>query len=322
MTSILTLVSPAYVVQVSDRRVTLQGGSKEHDPVANKTVVYGARNAIATLGCSGIAYVENIPTDEWIVRALTDIAPDDPVGLGGLRFGWSRGDCMLDQAVHRLMKRLDGRLEPRKYGLIMTVAGWKTIKGRCYRFIDELEWGPAYEKGQRRHSPQSWFWKRDLCLGVIGAHASELLVKNLENCRQRDPSRLDIEQAEHILVQTVREVASRDRTVGQHVLSVILPNPNFGGGIARFIPASDHWAKLVGRDREIILTVAHTPWVVSGDVIYAPSVAVGDQMLELRGYQFLVVGAPAPENGILAISSGLDRQPPPGRPKRERRWSS
>ncbi|QOF73406.1 hypothetical protein IG197_10310 [Aminobacter sp. SR38] len=63
-----TLMSPAYIA--SDRRLTLGNGGKEYYPVANKAVVYRARNAVATRGYSGIAYIEGMPTDDWIVRAL------------------------------------------------------------------------------------------------------------------------------------------------------------------------------------------------------------------------------------------------------------
>jgi hypothetical protein len=67
VTQVLTWGCPNYFVQVSDRLVT--GGSRS-DPCANKTVVYRARDALVSIGYSGIAYVDQTPTDDWIVEHL------------------------------------------------------------------------------------------------------------------------------------------------------------------------------------------------------------------------------------------------------------
>jgi hypothetical protein len=48
MTLILTYASARYVLQVTDRLVT-QGG-KIFDPLANKNLIYVARDAIVTVG--------------------------------------------------------------------------------------------------------------------------------------------------------------------------------------------------------------------------------------------------------------------------------
>jgi hypothetical protein len=68
MTLILTFASPFYVLQVSDRLVTVSG--KEFDAVANKNVIYLARDADATIGYTGRAFVDRVPTDQWIAEKL------------------------------------------------------------------------------------------------------------------------------------------------------------------------------------------------------------------------------------------------------------
>ena len=70
MTLNLTLLTTTYVMQVSDRRLTdlLSGG--EFDAVANKNVVYLARDGIFTICYSGPAYLEGVPTDTWIACKL------------------------------------------------------------------------------------------------------------------------------------------------------------------------------------------------------------------------------------------------------------
>lgn len=68
MTLVLTLVTTRYVVQVADRLVTTDG--KRFDPTSNKSLIYLGRNAIVAIAYSGLAYLEGIPTDEWIAQTL------------------------------------------------------------------------------------------------------------------------------------------------------------------------------------------------------------------------------------------------------------
>jgi len=69
MTLILGQASRDYVLQVTDRLVTK--GNRPFDPLANKNIVYCARNALVAIGFTGIAFLGDIPTDQWIVEQLT-----------------------------------------------------------------------------------------------------------------------------------------------------------------------------------------------------------------------------------------------------------
>lgn len=75
MTLILTHLSAGYpyALQVTDRLVT-KGGSP-FDPLANKNIVYVARNAIVSIAYTGLAYIDGIPTDVWIAERLVGGAP-------------------------------------------------------------------------------------------------------------------------------------------------------------------------------------------------------------------------------------------------------
>jgi len=87
MTQILTAACPNYVVQVSDRLLTKACGAdvREFDPIANKTVVFRARDAIVTIAYSGIAFVGSMPTDDRI--AQTRWGEEPPRGRNGK--GWA-----------------------------------------------------------------------------------------------------------------------------------------------------------------------------------------------------------------------------------------
>lgn len=70
MTIILTAVLPNVVIQASDRLVTLRGDYRVHDTTANKSIVYVGAGCRLAIGYTGLAYINGIPTDEWIVEQL------------------------------------------------------------------------------------------------------------------------------------------------------------------------------------------------------------------------------------------------------------
>src|SRR5215216_6024666 len=89
MTLVLSLAnSRRYVLQVSDRLLTLTGGGQEFDPMSNKSLVYFARDALVVIGYSGLAYIDRTSTDEWIAQVVTDVVfPQTGERRGALRFG-------------------------------------------------------------------------------------------------------------------------------------------------------------------------------------------------------------------------------------------
>ena len=68
VTSVLSLATPAFAVHVADRQLSLAGAS--WDRAANKTVVFGASDAVVVIGYTGVAFVRGKPTDHWIVEKL------------------------------------------------------------------------------------------------------------------------------------------------------------------------------------------------------------------------------------------------------------
>ena len=68
MTQIVSAFLKGLAFQVSDRLVTQ--AHREFDPQYNKTVVFRASDGIVSIGFAGHAYLENLPTDTWIVKTL------------------------------------------------------------------------------------------------------------------------------------------------------------------------------------------------------------------------------------------------------------
>lgn len=101
MTFVLPLATPLYVSQVTDRLVTFAG--KPYDPLANKNVLYCARDGVVAIGYSGAADVDDRPTDEWIARILGRLADDD-IGTVSLRASGVKGLMNLGRSVDLLRR--------------------------------------------------------------------------------------------------------------------------------------------------------------------------------------------------------------------------
>src|SRR5260221_2095551 len=84
MTLILSHLSRAFVLQSSDRLVTRLNPGRApspFDPLANKTILYLARDAIVAMGYTGPAYIGKLTTDDWIVKTLTGVDVTQDFGI-------------------------------------------------------------------------------------------------------------------------------------------------------------------------------------------------------------------------------------------------
>ena len=60
MTLIMTRTSARYSLMVTDRMVTVEGVA--FDPDANKNVLFGDKNGVASVAYTGLAYIGPTPT--------------------------------------------------------------------------------------------------------------------------------------------------------------------------------------------------------------------------------------------------------------------
>ena len=138
MTLVLTLVTTRYVMQVADRLVTTDG--KKFDPASNKSLIYLAKNAIVTIGYSGLAYLDGIPTDEWIAQTLWGKElprRDDGRVAGHVLGGGGRQSIDIGRAIERVRSGSENALRkdrtPLKARFLQIVlAGWQWRRmGSC-----------------------------------------------------------------------------------------------------------------------------------------------------------------------------------------------
>jgi hypothetical protein len=293
--------------------VTIANRKRTHDPLANKTVIYRATDAVVTIGFAGLAYVGDQPTDEWLAELLWG----EPISRGpdgvravDYRFGQSPNRWNIGLAAIRIADAIKSsvtRVQP----LHVTIAGWRWKRRRPHPILVSVckESNSRSVRTERipRHLPRG----TNLRFNAIGVPIERGgLSSRFDRFRERDA--LYAEDAEGVFARFIRDLSAENPAVGVDVLSVALFKPGPGsGGVCLFRTNQTLSARIETPTRTIDFQgVAHTPWIVSSKFLAAPRAIIGRETFDLDGYSLDVVGG-APGGGWLAMSTSLLRPPPP-----------
>lgn len=316
MTLHLTRISRQYTLQVSDRLVS--GGVQ--DPLANKNLIYWARDSIVCIGYTGLAYGlsssdRNIPTDEWIAETLWGKPiPRGPDGVRPVAFAIERICRWLDigQSINLLRDEIQnsvGRLDEshKKHPFELIVAGWQETRRRGLQPVIVQIIKPKGNAPFVIERPQrNWYLGGKIALIIT----PEGYVSGGErtNLREKLPT-ASHDESEKLFVEGIVRVASRKPSVGPHCMSVLLPPLGAAPIRVRFIPNIPHTAIFTSQNQNIKreVPVAFSPWIIGKNMFCAPSVHVGHSSVEMGPFEIIVE---APENGGLWYMGALDRRHP------------
>jgi hypothetical protein len=246
MTQILSLTARGYVLQASDRLVSMRRSPhvlEAHDPLFNKHILYVAKDAVVSIGFTGLAYISGIPTDQWIASVLTGEPPWAPQGGDGrgTRHTWlprpyPSGWLDIGQATNRLRdacamasSRMSRR--ERQAGLTIVIAGlqgkWKwessLRKGTWHHvrpITNRLIYGHDPIPGvERERLPRYWFLERGMFVQPSPQLPLAIRAKLEAELEQLSP--LTNTALEGLLIRTIRAVSMDPlRGVGGDCLSV------------------------------------------------------------------------------------------------------
>lgn len=337
MTLHITLTSSEYVLQVSDRLLSKLGSDARpsvHDDLGNKNLLFHARDAIATIGYTGAAYLrglstyERIPTDEWIARKITGIESTIPAREGKGTFGSpvlgrplpvhrdiGQTVALLRNDVRSTFQRAGSQAG--RLGLVVLISGyqWSEATGpeRGVRpFVWTIGRKPGTKTFDAGRAPRHW--SDPFKLNAIGTRMTDSELSRLGEALSASFPKPD--DSERIMVAAIREVADRTGVVGKHCSSVlIIPDRHlrvrflpFGGEILQRSPPPASGQ---------VVPVAVTPWVIGHDTIVPPQEVSGGGMTIWFGRTAVEVEAPVLSPGSGVIWS-LNTQPRPPAPSRRR----
>src|ERR1700761_1987071 len=138
MTLIVTVATPCFVMQAGDRLLTREIAEEDYeiyDANSNKNVIYEASDGLLTISYAGIAFINRQPTDEWLAHLLQPTVRNlfegchDPYGFSVEnlasceRFSVNEVLKVLRTSLRNLASSTVSR-----HGLVVTVAGWRSIE--------------------------------------------------------------------------------------------------------------------------------------------------------------------------------------------------
>lgn len=309
MTQHLLRTSNEYTLMVSDRLVS--GGIQ--DPLANKNLIYQARDAIVVMGYAGAAYElnlsnKNMPTDEWIAEKLWGRSIQrGPDGLSpaGFTFGPIGHSLYIGQALKLLQSELQKsfqKLQPERT-FNLTVAGWRQSRVGLRFMLAQIIKSKDMIKIV---SPPRYIYRfRDRpCLISFPSYMSK---DHFSEVLQHLPASPD--DSEKLFVEEIRNVSlQRPDRVGPHCLSILLPPPGRTPIRVRFIPTLEHTAIVTNQSNAIskTLPVAFSPWIIGPAMLGAPLIMNGSNSVQMG--QILINLEAPPHQGVRIISSL--RRPP------------
>ena len=322
MTLIGTVCSDSWIVQVSDRLLTKAGD--EFDPNSSKIVLYAARNAVVSIGYSGPAFLDNVPTDQWIAnwldgankarrnrrRARSSAQPRH------LRpdIGWIIG--LFRKGLFDAYERLSLGTKP---PLAVVIAGWQwrgSDTARSKPILYELHVPPQFEPGYADVlAPERWWFLK-------GRPEFSLIPTQSEQTRQAFEKRLgripEQPQALEAVVELIREQAASTKLVSPNCLRVELTHPRVGRAEVSYLRAAGERAAIsmttdpppgMGKPRKLVLPLepCYSPWIVSNGIVAAPMQLVGSMEMDLGPFKLTVKGSgPGKAAGSgLQITTGM-----------------
>lgn len=116
MTQVLTAIGRLGIVQIADRLTSIRG--VPFDTESNKTIVFGARDAIVCLAYAGPSFIDRIPTDQWLAHVVRGEDPTKPdehdlgamSGTPPAKFV-SVGQCLRELVEKLNQTKIVGRIE-------------------------------------------------------------------------------------------------------------------------------------------------------------------------------------------------------------------
>lgn len=266
------------------------------NPFSNKTVVFGARDAVVSISYTGQAFVGDLMMDEWIAATLIGHLPPTgavTISAGGKRNGGIMAKWFdIGQAAEELLVGL-GNNEVGKTSepFELVIVGWKwKQRSKQFRLIEPIMWvirRPLTHVSRHVTPSQQdrwWFLKSQgisyLTPGSNSDRQKFLAIREQDEKEYTfDPTTV-VNYAEQSFVKATRESAN-PVYVGKDYMSVVIAPPS----IARIVRITFFPQEVYRLNRT---PAAHTPWVIGRDLLLRPVVVAGIPMHFQMGNGFEV----------------------------------
>jgi len=312
VTLILSRSSYRFVLQLSDRLVTAE--TRPFDSTSNKTVLFHALGGTAVLSYTGISFIGDVPTDQWIAQQLTGLdltqfekppafrfwGPPSKIGFGIALYNLAGQVQLIPDHIPNDPWLSSWIAQPFE----IAINGWQwNSKGDVRPIIAWIEKPPGTIAAALGFAERNWYAGRAVCIGATpSGYIDAPSIDGIAN----DLRGLDPDQSESVLAGAVRAVAASTPFVGPDLMSVLLAPPYTGFARVKFLPTTHHALELRGGGRRLTMPAAFTPWIAGPSSLHAPALISRSSEVGLGPYVIRIIG---PGSGApLSVISGQARR--------------
>jgi len=235
MTLVLTCISPKYVTQVSDRRLTwITGPNKgKTEDKTNKAIVVCNRLVI---GYTGLAQIDGQKTDDWILDVVSSVTPYSV-------------ERIKKTLAERATKSFEGiRLPSKQRRHAFMISGWARLDSRnapFTSFVSIISNAHDFASIKWLDEAQSEFKTGFTALGnrpyFLAAAGQPIKMATLHRLNRQISAYVSRERGPEayieLLANAIRETARYYKSVGKNLMAISLPaSAVSGGSMAMTIP--------------------------------------------------------------------------------------
>ena len=286
VTLVIATASRYFAVMVSDRMVTVSQDRRPiriFDPSSNKSIVFISSDCVLLFGYTGFAYLDQIPTDQWIAQELwgAPIVADDS-GSVPMVGGRRPGRKQINQILYGLRNRL--RATPGGDQVEIMAVGYRYCRNRFTPVLIAFDGAVGTLKSpMMTMRPATDKAGREAMIGTIPARAAIDEARSEAPTLQRSN---ELQLAAHVAsihTSTIRKTAAKTVTVGPHVMKIMVPtshHPSWGRGpwqrriVCQFDPLDPQAGTIDDATSALGAPSAFSPWVVT-DVGFQPAAFMG-----------------------------------------------
>lgn len=318
MTLILSVITPFFAAQVSDRLVTR--GAKPFNHYANKNVVYFAKDGIVSFGYSGPAYRgrHQASTDAWIAAVLAGEPEPSAPKPSGIRFrtGAAASEARtIDETLSLLKEALvtSAQFLPagsRSMGFELVGCGWRQSGDASLPFLC----GVADVEGTHEFEIETFEALKPgkLSLSVTPRRFNEtcdrfMLAEGIGKAKTEDG-------LVGLLIEKVQLISRSVPQVGQDCMTIVIPEPPKEEVRVRFSPLNTQVGNFIDKRGVAVgpgFPVAFSPWIVTPGIEHEPQVFLGDYELVAGSWTVRMSAPYNPTSGIDFAMSSQPRVPSP-----------
>jgi hypothetical protein len=325
VTIILSLVTAHYVLQASDRLLTVEKAENRYepwDPASNKSVIVLARDGLISMGYSGPAFISSVPVDGWIAEVLAGAdlgAGGSGCGRGesrpdfGVSIGGTRPAGILARQLATVARRLDQAVRTSQISNPLSIYfvgfRWQSLKKPAWPVFGRIVWDKVEDGYKITMSKRRWGWEsgRNYLFRALGRSESAAQI-SLRN-RLLSIDLRSKEQAAVAMIDVLRSLPPHDPTVSKDCLVTTIQRTSPHVHI-KYEPHDIGHVLVASRSRSTIVPAAFTPWIVTPRLIASPQMISGPGCWTYHcgGLDFQVEGPDS--GGDLSIMSSQPRRRP------------